>query len=246
MDRSLYIAMTGAKQTMQAQTKVANNLANAKTDGFKADLAQFRAMPIFGEGLPARAFAMSERPGYDFTPGAMISTGNEMDFAIQGEGWFAVQPVDGEEGYSRSGSLRVSATGTLEDSRGRMVMGEGGPINIPPFEKMSIGRDGTIAIRPQGAPPNVVEAVGRIRLVNPPNDALYKAEDGLFRQKDGQAAPLDANVRITDGMLEASNVNAIAELTDMIALSRQFELQVKMMEDARTNDRALEQLLQFS
>ena len=246
MDRSLYIAMTGAKQTMHAQTKAAHNLANAKTDGFKADLAQFRAMPIFGEGMPARAFAMSERPGYDFTPGAMITTGNEMDFAVQGQGWFAVQPVDGEEGYSRAGSLRVSPTGLLEDSHGRMVLGEGGPINLPPFEKLNIARDGTISIRPVGAPPNVIEAVGRIRLVNPPNEELYKGQDGLFRLQNGQAAQPDANVRISDGMLEASNVNTIAELTDMIALSRQFELQVKMMEDARSNDRALEQLLQFS
>lgn len=246
MDKGLYVAMSGAKQTMLAQAKVANNLANVGTTGFKADLAQFRSMPAFGEGFPSRVFAMTERPGFDFNHGALITTGNDLDFAIQGEGWFAVQAPDGTEGYSRAGSLKINAAGVLEDSHGNLMLGEGGPVVVPPFETLEIGADGSISIIPLGAPANAVELIDRIRLVNPALDEVTKSADGLFRRKDGEAAIVDGQVRISSGMLEASNVNAVGELTDMIELSRQFELQVKLMENKQENGRTLEQLLQMS
>ena len=244
MDRMLYIAMTGARETQYSQAKVANNLANANTTGFRADKADFRAMPIFGDGQPSRAFVMSERPGYDFREGGVVSTGRDLDVAIKGQGFIAVQSRDGSEAYTRAGDFQVNANGVLETGSGLPVMGDGGPITLPPFEAIEIGGDGTVSIRPTGAPPTAMVPVERIRLVNPPEKQLDKGADGLFRLRDGSQAPADATVRLANGTLESSNVNAVGELTDMIELSRKFELQVKFMRTAQENSASLDQLLQ--
>lgn len=244
MDRLLYLAMTGAREIMHSQTKVANNLANANTTGFRADKAEFRALPVFGDGHPSRAFVMSERPGFDFAQGSVVSTGRELDVAIKGQGWFVVQGRDGTEGLTRAGDLRVNALGVLETGSGLPILGDGGPITLPPFETIEIGGDGTISIRPQGAPPNVLVPVERLRLVNPDPSRLDKGQDGLFRLRGGAAAEADAAVTLAAGVLEGSNVNPVGELTELIELSRKFELQIKMMRTAEDNDAALDQLLQ--
>lgn len=251
MDRLLYIAMTGAKETTLAQAKSANNLANASATGFKADLAQARAMPIFGNGLPSRAFVMTERPGTDFDHGSLITTGNDLDIAIKGDGFLGVQDENGREAYTRAGELRISASGFLETTGGRLVLGNGGPIQIPANEKLDIGADGTLSVRPQGAPANAVVVLDRLRLVNPALTTMRKGEDGLFRQQAaaGAAAPPplvpDANVQIVQGALESSNVNAVEEMIDMISLARQFEVNVKMMKISEDNDASLERLVQM-
>lgn len=245
MDRMLYIAMTGARETMHSQAKVANNLANANTTGFRADKADFRAMPIFGEGQPSRAFVMSERPGYDLRQGGIVSTGRDLDVAIKGEGWLAVQSRAGTEGYTRAGDLQVNANGVLETGSGLPVLGDGGPITLPPFEAIEVGGDGTISIRPQGAPATAMVPVERIRLVKPDPTQLDKGDDGLFRLRDGAVADADATVTLATGVLESSNVNTVGELTELIELSRKFELQIKFMRTAQENDAALDQLLQF-
>ncbi len=245
MDRLLYIAMTGARETTLAQNKVANNLANASTTGFKADWAQARAMPVFGDGLPSRAFVMTERPASNLAKGSLITTGRDLDIAIKGDGFLAVRDASGAEAYTRAGELRVSETGVLETQSGQLVLGAGGPIVLPPFEKIQIGADGTISVRPQGAPANALVPVERLRLVNPDPKVMTKGEDGLFRQNDGATAQLNAEVTVTSGALEASNVNAVGELIDMISLARQFEVNVKMMRVAEENDGALEKLIQL-
>lgn len=245
MDRLLYIAMTGARENTLAQGKSANNLANASTTGFKADLAQARAMPVFGDGLPSRAFVMTERPGIDFDYGSLITTGNDLDIAIKGKGFLAVQDANGGEGYTRAGELRINAAGFLETSGGRLVLGNGGPIQIPANEKLDIGSDGTISVRPQGAPANAVVVLDRMRLVNPDLATLRKGEDGLFRQDSGAPALPDAAVEIVQGTLESSNVNAVEEMIDMITLARQFEVNVKMMKVSEDNDASLERLVQM-
>lgn len=245
MDRLLYIAMTGARETTLAQAKSANNLANANATGFKADLAQARAMPIFGNGLPSRAFVMTERPGTDFDHGSLITTGNDLDVAVKGNGFLAVQDDNGGEGYTRAGELRINAQGFLEGPGGRLVLGNGGPIQVPANEKIDIGVDGTISVRPQGAPANAVVVLDRLRLVNPPLATLRKGEDGLFRQESGIPAAADANVQVVQGALESSNVNAVEEMIDMISLARQFEVNVKMMKVSEDNDASLERLVQM-
>ena len=245
MDKMVYLAMSGAKQVMHAQAKNAHNLANANTTGFRADLAQFRAMPVYGEGLPSRAFALQERPGYRFDNGAGISTGNDLDIAVKGEGWIAVIGSDGTEAYTRRGDLKINANGLLENGAGHLVLGNGGPIAFPPLDTLDIASDGTISYIPRGAEPNAIAVLDRIKLVRPNNADLEKNAEGLFVRKDRGIEPPDAAAQVESGTLEGSNVNAIEELVEMISLSRQFEIQIKMMRKADENSQAMERLLQF-
>lgn len=245
MDRMLYVAMTGAAQTLLAQAANSHNLANATTTGFRADLEAFRAMPVFGYGYPSRVYAMSERPGINLAPAAVTATGREMDVAVNGEGWIAVQGADGREAYTRAGDLRLGPNGQLENGAGHPVLGEGGPIAVPQNEKFEIAVDGTITIKPTGQAATSLTTLDRIKLVNPPKGELVKGADGLIRLKDGQPAPADSNVRLIGGSLEASNVNAVEAMVDMITLSRQFELQVRAMRTTQEDDQAAAQLLRL-
>jgi flagellar basal-body rod protein FlgF len=247
MDKALYIAMTGAKHNMLAQTNHANNMANINTTGFRADFAQARSMPIYnGEGQPTRAYALTESPGTDFQHGPMINTGNELDLAISGPGFIAVQAPDGTEAYTRAGSLNIDANGVLRTSNGLAVLGNGGPITFPPLEKLEIGADGSLSIVAQGQGPEAMVELNRIRLVNPDLANIEKGDDGLFRQRDGQPALPDGEVRVLGGFLEGSNVNAINEFTQILSLSRQYEMQVKFMKSIEENSTSSASLLQIS
>ena len=238
MDRMLYIAASGAKQNLNAIALRANNLANVKTNGFKADLEQARSMQAFGEGLPTRVFAMTEIPSQNFDGGALMTTERDLDIAIEGRGWIAVQDKQGNEAYTRKGNLEITQDGTLQTSDGLMLMGDGGPITLPvPLEKVEIGRDGSITVLPQGAPPEALEVVDRIKLVNPDGPDITKGSDGLFRRKDGEFEDAAGEVTLVSGALEASNVNAVGEMTSLIGIQRQFEMQVKLMKAAEENDR---------
>lgn len=245
MDRSLFIAMNAAQQTMQAQATNANNLANINTTGFRADFEQFRSMPVFGEGLPTRAYSMTERPGTDYQQGSVQPTGRELDISVQGEGFIAVQGKDSREGYTRAGDLHITETGQLVTGAGLAVMGEGGPIAIPPAEKVEIGSDGTISIRPVGEASNALAVLDRIKLVKPDLQQVFKDNDGLLRMQDGSDAPLDATVTVSSGTLESSNVNAVGALVKMIELQRQYEMQVKMMKTTQENSAASARLMQM-
>lgn len=245
MDKYLYVAMTGASQNALAQKAHANNLANISTNGFQKDLEQARSMPVFGDSFPARAFAMSERPATDFTPGALVETGRDLDVAVSGPGWMAVQNPEGGESYVRTGSLNVDALGVLRAGNGMPVMGNGGPIAVPPEQKIEIGQDGTISIRAMGEGPRVMAEVDRIKLVNPDLRNMTKGLDGTIRTKDGQPAVIDANVQLVSGFQEASNVNAVDEMTSVLALAKQFELHVKMMNTAKEGDEAMARVLQI-
>lgn len=244
MDKSLYLSMTGAKETMLAQTAHANNLANARTTGFKADFAQARAMAVLGDGYQSRVYAMTERPATDFSPSALNQTGRDLDVAVKSEGWFAVQAGDGSEAYTRAGELQITVEGDLVTGTGLPVVGDGGPIQLPPSSSILIGRDGTITVQPVGAAPGELAVVGQMKLVNPDAQNLVKGEDGLMRQRDGADAAADAGVEVAQGYLETSNVNAVAELTSMLDLARRFELNIKMMQTAEQNAEASARILQ--
>ena len=235
MDKMVYVAMTGAKQTLRAQTLVSNNLANASTDGFRADLAYFGSAPIYGQGYPTRVNGVTEGGGFNHASGVLISTGRDLDVAVKGQGWIAVQARDGTEAYTRSGALNVTSLGLLETSTGELVLGDNGPVAVPARQNLAIGTDGTISIVPEGQGPQTIAEVGRIKLVNPDPATLTKGADGLVRLADGSTAAADANVLLQAGNLESSNVNLAAELIDMIGLARQFELQVSMMQTADDN-----------
>ncbi|GGB10647.1 flagellar basal-body rod protein FlgF [Agarivorans gilvus] len=248
MDQLLYISMTGAKQNMNSLAVRGNNLANANTTGFKADIENARAMQAFGPGMPSRVFAMTERPTQNFGDGLLKTTGRDLDVAIKGEGWISVQDKDGQEALTRNGNFTVSAAGVLQTMQGQAVLGDqGGPIVIPlPLEKLEINEDGTIEIRPEGAPADALEEIGRIKLSKPFAGDLTKGNDGLFRSTSGQAYQADATVELVKGALESSNVNPVQEMTHMISMQRQFEMQIKMMKAAEDNDKATNNLLRLS
>jgi len=243
MDRFLYVSMSGAKETLRAQTVNNHNLANASTTGFRADLSAFQTRAVAGSGYASRAYATNATIGWDSTQGALMSTGRDLDVGIQGPGWIAVQGPDGREAYTRAGDLRVDPTGVLMNGAGQTVLGEGGPISVPPNTSLLIGADGTISIVPVGQGPETTSQVGRIKLVNPPAETLVRGDDGLFRTADGTDAAPDASVRVATGVLESSNVNVADAMVNMIELSRHFDLQVKAMRTAEENAAASAQLL---
>jgi len=246
MDRSLYIAMSGAKQTLLAQTANANNLANTQTSGFKSDLEQFRSMPVFGAGYPTRVYAMTEKPGTDLSSGSIQTTGRELDVAINGEGYFVVQGPDGKEAYTRAGDLRVTSEGLLQTGGGLQLVGENGPIAIPPSEKLTIGSDGTISIIPLGTGnATTLTQVERIKMVKPDPATLEKRNDGLLHVKDDLPLEASAEVSLVQGALEGSNVNAINAMVEMIELAKNFELQTKVMKNADENSGVSARLMQM-
>ncbi|MDO8651517.1 MAG: flagellar basal-body rod protein FlgF [Undibacterium sp.] len=246
MDRLIYTAMTGAKHILEQQATTSHNLANATTTGFRAQLDSFRAVPVLGEGLPTRAFVVDATVGTDFSAGSMQITGRELDVAIQGKGWLVVQKADGSEALTRHGSLKVSENGVLQTQSGLNVMGDGGPITIPPDVSIALAKDGTVSTVPSGSKPNAVEVIGRLKLVNPPEDNLVRGDDGLFKTKDGTTADADAAVTVAGGMLEGSNVNVVESMVSMINLARSFEMQMKLLTNAESNANKASQILTLS
>ena len=245
MDRMVYLAMSGARQTLIEQSTNNHNLANVNTTGFRAQMDAFEAMPVYGPGHPDRAYTITNHVGASHKQGNIIQTGNALDVAINGDGFIAVQDVDGGEAYTRSGDLKISAEGLLQTSDGHLVLGNGGPISISPYEQLSIARDGTITIRPLGQAAAELAVIDRIKLVNPDTATLTRNERGLFTTETG-FEEADGIVQLESGAIESSNVNSVQALVTMIELSRQFETQIKMMSVAEENDTTASRLLQLS
>ena len=235
MDEMIFLAMTGAKQTEYAQSINSNNLANVSTTGFRADLHSFSSVPIDGPGVETRVNAVVESYGTDFSQGPVATTGRDLDIAVQGEGFIAVQAADGTEAYTRAGDLRIEAGGLLSTGAGHLVIGDGGPVAIPPNSSLLIGEDGTVSVQPIGQGPETYSIVDRIKLVNPDVSMMQKGSDGLLRLADGEVAAPDANMRITSGALEQSNVNVAKTLVNMIELARQYEMQVNVIKTSEEN-----------
>jgi flagellar basal-body rod protein FlgF len=243
MDKLLYIAMSGAKETLRAQAANNHNLANASTTGFRADLSAFQSRAVTGSGFPSRVYATNSTTGWDPSSGSLQSTGRDLDVAVQGNGFIAVQGRDGKEAYTRAGDLRVDPNGLLTNGAGHMVMGDGGPISVPPNSSISIASDGSISVIPLGQDATTTATIGRIKLVNPPVNTVTRGEDGLFRTNDGKDAPADASVKVAAGAIESSNVNVADAMVHMIELSRQFDMQIKAIRSAEDNGAASAQLL---
>ena len=248
MDRLIYTAMTGASGTMSRQAAVAHNLANVNTQGYRAEEHRLRAVQVqtYNDNpaaLPTRAFAVDASTHSDFSEGALMYTGGLYDVAVKGKGWIALAMPDGTEAYTRNGGFETSAEGILQTHTGIPVQGDGGPITIPQNTRVTIERDGTVSTVPQGGAQNVVNVLGRIKLVNPPETDLVRSPDGLFRVNGGDAAEQSDSVRIASGYLENSNVNPVEQMVSMISLARQFEMQMRMITTAETNDRSATQIL---
>ncbi len=246
MDRLIYTAMTGAKHVFMQQAGTANNLANASTVGFKSQEHRFRAVPVQSQAMPTRAFVVDASVSDVFDEGPQLFTGRNLDVSVKGQGWIAVQMPDGTEAYTRAGSFDVDVNGVLTTKSGHAVLGDGGPITIPPDTNVEIAPEGTVSVVNATGARNNANAVGRIKLVNPPEGDLVRGGDGLFRLKSGEPAPLDERVRLTSGTLEGSNVNVTDAMVNLISLARQFEMQVKLLQTADTNAQRADQLLSLN
>jgi flagellar basal-body rod protein FlgF len=242
MDRLIYTAMTGANAAANRQAVLANNLANASTNGFRAELSSYRAVPLRGEGASTRVFALEATAGHLDAPGPAIRTGRDLDAMAEGNNWFAVQGLDGTEAYTRNGSFAISPQGTLLTSNGLTVLSDGGtPITIPTDATVSLGFDGTLSAKLVNQPPTTV---ARLKLVTPTaDDPLKRGEDGLFRPASGDPLPNNGNARMLTGVLEGSNVNTVETMVGMIQTARQFEVQMRLLSTAESNDRSAGQLL---
>ena len=238
MDRMIYNAMAGAKAAMQRQEVLSNNLANVSTTGFRAEMVAFRAVPVRGDGASTRAYALETTVGYNEQAGPMNSTERNLDVALSGRAWLSVQALDGTEAYTRAGSLDVNSEGLLVTTGGLPVLGDGGPITVPPNTTVQIGADGTISAKGQTGPAN---NIGRLKLVTP-EGKLNRGEDSLFRGPDG-VLPADPTARLQSGVLEGSNVSAVETMVSMISAARQFEQQMKLLTLAQTQGQVSSRLL---
>ena len=238
MDRVIYLSMAGAKATMQRQDVLANNLANASTSGFRAEMQAFRAVPVRGDGASTRVYALESTVGHDLRAGPIQTTGRGLDVAPVGGTWLSVQALDGSEAYTRAGSLQVGADGTLVTSTGLPVIGDGGPVTVPADAAIEIASDGTISAQVGNQRP---QTIGRLKLVTP-EQPLARGADGLFRAAEGELQA-DAAARVQGGALEGSNVSPVETMVAMIAAARQFEHQMKMLQGAEQREQAASKLL---
>lgn len=245
MDKLVYVAMTGAREALRAQATVSHNIANATTTGFRALQQVLESAPVAGDGFDSRVNVIAEPGAWDTTPGIPIATGRDLDVAIRGDGWIAVQTGDGQEAYTRAGNLRVTPAGLLETAAGQLVLGDGGPISLPPYQKLQISEDGLVSVVPQGSQPNAIAQVARIKLVNPAEADMVQFAPGLFRTVSGELPPADPEVRLDTGRLEASNVNMAESLVQMIEIARSYEMQIRAMNTAEQNDELAAQLMRM-
>jgi flagellar basal-body rod protein FlgF len=242
MDRMIYTAMTGATASANRQAVLSHNLANVSTNGFRAELATYRAVPLRGDGATTRVFALEATAGHLDTPGPIQRTGRNLDVMAVDKAWFGVQGLDGTESYTRNGSFEVSQDGTLVTGTGLPVLSDGGgPITIPTGAEVAIGSDGTISAKVGNQPSTTV---GKLKMVTPTtDDPLVRGNDGLFRALSGDPLPNDTTAKLASGALESSNVNAIETMVGMIQTARQFEVQMRLLQTAESNDRQAGQLL---
>ncbi len=251
MDHAIYTAMGAASQTLNQQAVTANNLANASTPGFRAQLNAARAVPVQGVTLPTRTLVTASTPGADMSQGPLDYTGRPLDVAIQQDGWLALQTADGSEAYTRNGNIELNPAGQMT-VQGNLLMGDNGPIAVPEGAQLTIAGDGSITILNPGDAPNATVQLGRLKMVKATPQEVVRGDDGLFRpspaaeQKRGKTLAMDESVKLMPGVLEGSNVKSTQTMVDMIANARRFEMQMKVIASVDQNEQRANQLLSLS
>lgn len=236
MDRLIDVARTAMRGTMTRQTAIANNLANANTIGFRQDLVNASTRWVAGPTFDTRAESVEQVVAADMQHGTVTQTGNPLDVAMNGDALLAVQANDGSEGYTKRGDLRVNDSGLLTTGDGRPVLGQGGPITLPPHDNLKISKDGGIWIVPPGGQIDQPQQVDQLKLVNATGSTIAKGTDNLFREVNGGVLPEDPKASVTSGALEESNVNPTSALVQMIEASRAWQTQIKMIDTAKQID----------
>ena len=242
----LFLAMNGAKHSEWQQATTSNNLANINTNGFKAELVSFRALRVIGDGAPTRSYVVDNTIGHDMTQGPLQQTGNQDDFALGSPGFFAVQAPDGNEAYTRAGGFVLDDTGMMRTKSGLPILSDAGPMVIPVGTRAQVSADGSVYSVPQSGAVRTPTLVGKIKLVNPGDRAVYKGGDGLFRLNSGSPGDADPSVHLAIGALEGSNVNAVESLVQMISHGRMYDMNTKLMTTADQDDRQATQLLSLN
>ncbi|EQB98343.1 flagellar basal body rod protein FlgF [Photorhabdus temperata] len=251
MDHVIYTAMGGARQTLEHQAVTANNLANASTPGFKAQLAALRAVPVEGAAYNTRTLVVASTPGADHRQGPMNYTARPLDVAVGQGGYLAVQLEDGSEAYTRNGSIQISSGGQLT-VQGHLLVGDNGPIEVPPQTELILAADGSISGLIAGDPPTQLGLLGRVKMVKPEESQLVRGDDGLFHMTEqaqelqGDVLPASDEVKLIPGVLEGSNVNPMESMVSMIANARRFEMQMKVIHSSDENAQRANQLLSMS
>lgn len=239
MDRILYTAANGAARVLEQQAIITNNMANVSTTGFREQLAVYRSVPVVGQAgeLPTRVSTVASTPGSQFRQGIMAETGSALDAAIAGDGWFAVRAADGGEAYTRAGDFAINNQNQLVTVTGLPVLSvDGQEIEVPERGSITFSTDGQITALGAGDNPADIQVVGQLKLVNPPVAQLERGGDGLFRLAGGQPAQADEALRIVPGFVEKSNVSPAEAMVAMISNARQFEMQMKVIQNANTNE----------
>jgi flagellar basal-body rod protein FlgF len=244
MDTILYKASLGANASLDKQALSANNLANANTSGFRADLYQATSVYMLGPNGESEPYPLTLQNGVDGEDGALMVTNNPLDVAVQGQGWLVVESSEGKEAYTRDGALQIDANGMLTTAKGFPVVGNGGPILLPPAKEVHIGSDGTVSIIPMGSRSNELAALDRLKLVKLDSKQVIKSQNGLFLSNSSAPIEPDGSIQVKSGMIENSNVNVVEEMVNMIENSRQFEYQTRLMNQDDKNAERLAQLLQ--
>lgn len=245
MDRLIHTSLSAMRGAMSRQTTIANNLANANTVGFRAEFASQRPLWLRGGEFQGRAQASEEVVNADMKAGTVNQTGRDLDVALQGDAMLAVQAQDGEESYTRRGDLMISPSGLLTTGDGVPVLGDQGPLTLPPADKILVSADGRISIVPEGGDPNQMQEVGQLKLASPKGSEIVKGLDGLFKVRGGGTLPTDPDARVISGALEQSNVNTSDALVQMIEASRAWETQVKLLTTAKDLDSSTTDLMRL-
>ncbi len=245
MDRLVYTALSGLRSQMAAQTTIANNIANASTIGYRADRVSFDRMVLEGSGLESRQMAAEQVEDFDRSAGAVMQTARPLDVAVTSDSWIAVQAKDGSEAYTRRGDLQIAASGVLETGDGFPVMGSGGPITVPPADKIMVAADGTLSIVPRGGDPMQPQELDKIKLVSTQGSQTSKGLDNLLHVKGGGVLPEDMDAKVQSGALEQSNVNMTQALVDMIENQRSYEVQANLLKEAKNMDESAASLMRM-
>lgn len=242
MDHAIYTAMSAANAALNRQAVTSNNLANTSTTGFRAQLAAFRSVPVEGPSFATRTLVAESTPYNDNTMGPVNHTGRSLDVSLPQDGWLTVAMPDGSEGYTRNGGIQVDNEGALSVN-GYPLMGDGAALVVPPQSSVTIAPDGTISTLGAGDEPNAVVPVGRIKMVNAASQDLVHGDEGLFHAAAGGALPVDQDMRLSPEALEGSNVSPVKAMADMIANSRGFDMNMKIIQTADENAKQANQLL---
>ena len=224
MDKLIFTAVSGAERLLRSQQVHANNLANMETTGFRANLELSTAQSLSGSGFDDRHYARMQSDTVSARSGPVKETGRDLDVAVTGNGYLAVQ-WQGGEAYTRAGAIEIDADGALSVN-GHALLGEGGPVVLPPHNAVTIGADGSISVLAPGTAD--MQVIDKLRLVNAEAGEVTKNEGGLIVSRSGQPLATDPAVTVRGRHLEGSNVSAVEEMVATMSLNRTFEIQMKL------------------